>query len=219
MELEQLKQIWDSENREPLYALNEAGLHAIVQRRNDEFNCAAACRYVTEISIGVGCGVLMLVGAGILTFGQAWLATLSWPKIATSPWDTGALLVAGVIWFYFAAYMNRARQRQQRSGATFESTLRGDLNRAIARVEFQIQIARGILWRGFVPVWMAAGLWVVVVFRLTAAPAWTYVFMGATMLGALVTVIAGKNRAISEEYEPHQRELESLRSKLADPQR
>ena len=123
------------------------------------------------------------------------------------------------IWFYFASYMNRARLRQQRAGRRLSppcaATSTGRSPRGIPD-----QDRAGHPLAGLRPgVAVTAGLWVLIVFRLTAAPAWTYVFMGATMLGALVTVVGGKNRAISEEYEPHQRELEALRRKLADPQR
>lgn len=48
---------------------------------------------------------------------------------------------------------------------------------------------------------------------------WVYVFMIAVAFGALVVVVSGKQRAITNRYEPRRRELESLRSKLADTAR
>lgn len=219
MDFEEMKVIWDSQNQEPLYTLDETALHAVVRRRNQEFQRCAACRYAAEIGIGLACGVLMFVCAGVFAFGDAaWLATLPWPKVAVSHWDAVALFAAAGIWFYFAAYMRGARRRQSSRGEEFAPTMRGDIDRALAQVGFQIRVAEGILWRGFVPVWVAAALWVAVVFRLTDAPAWTYVFMASTMAGALVTTVSGQQRRISERYQPHQRELESLRRKLLDPQ-
>ena len=114
MEFDELKRIWDSQNEEPLYALNEAALHRIIQRKNEEWNRCLACCFRAEITIGLICGALMLVCAGAsLVAGPGWLATLSWIKVMPSGWDIGALLLAAGIWFYYSAYMFSARKRQE----------------------------------------------------------------------------------------------------------
>jgi hypothetical protein len=112
-----------------------------------------------------------------------------------------------------------ARKRQQRRVEVFDSTLRGDLDRALAETDFRITHARSIVWWGLVPVWVATSLWLAVFYRLLAMPAWSYVFIGATMLGSFVVVVSGKQKSITNRFEPRRRELESLRTKLADPQR
>lgn len=219
MDFNEMKMIWDSQNQEPLYAMNEAALHGIVQRKNQEWTRCLSCCFAAEITVGFVCGVLMLVCAGALALGDpAWLATLSWMKIAASRWDILALLAAGGIWFYYSAYMFLARKRQERCVQVFDSSLRGDLERAIARTDFQIALARSIVWWGLVPVWVATALWLAVLYRLLAMPAWTYVFIGATVLGSFVVVVSGKQQSITNRFQPRRRELESLRAKLADPQ-
>jgi hypothetical protein len=220
MEFNELKMIWDSQNQEPLYAMNEAALHRIVQRKNQEWNsCLSRC-FATEITVGVICGVLMFLCAGALLFGgPALLATLPRMKAAASPSDVLALVAAGGIWFYYSLYMFRARKRRQRQVEVFDSSLRGDLDRALAETDFRITLARGIVWWGLVPVWVAGALWVMTLLHLKAEPpAWAYVFMGATVIGSLVTVVSGKHNSITKRFEPRRRELESLRAKLADPQ-
>jgi hypothetical protein len=220
MEFSELKMIWDSQNQEPLYAMNEAALHGIVRRKNEEWNRCLSCCFTTEITIGLICGALMFVCAGMAIFGDAaWLAALPWIKVAPSRWDVFALLAAGGIWFYYSAYMFLARKRQQRRVELFDSTLRGDLDRALAETDFRIAHARSIVWSGLVPVWVATSLWLAVFYRLLAMPAWSYVFIGATMLGSFVVVVSGKQKSITNRFEPRKRELESLRTKLADPQR
>jgi len=220
MEFSELKMIWDSQNQEPLYAMNEAALQGIVQRKNEEWNRCLSCCFTTEISIGLVCGALMLVCAGMAIFGDAaWLAALPWIKVAPSRWDILALLAAGGIWFYYSAYMFLARKRQQQRVEVFDSTLRGDLDRALAETDFRIAHARSIVWWGLVPVWVATSLWLAVFYRLLAMPARSYVFIGATMLGSFVVVASGKQKSITNRFEPRRRELESLRTKLADPQR
>ena len=66
MEFNELKVIWDSRNQEPLYAMNEAALQAIIQRKNQESDrCLSRC-FATEITIGLVCGALMFICAGAL---------------------------------------------------------------------------------------------------------------------------------------------------------
>jgi len=215
MEFNEMKRIWDSQNQEPLYALNEAGLHRIIQRKNEDWNCCVACYFRAEITIGLVCGALMLIGAGASLFaGPSWLAGLSWIKVMPSPWGIGALLLAAGIWFYYSAYMFSARKRQQRRVELLDSTLRGDLDRALAETDFRIALARNIIWKGLVPVWVATSLWLLVFYRVLAMPAWSYVFIGATMLGSFVVVVSGKQRSITNRFEPRRRELEALRLKL-----
>ncbi len=220
MDFSEMKMIWDSQNQEPLYAMNEAALHAVVQRRSEEWDrCLARC-FVMEITLGLACGLLMLVCAGALAFGhQAWLATFSWVKVTILPWDSLALFVAGAIWFYYSAYMYLARRRQLQREELFESTLRGAIERALAQTEFQVTTARNIVWWGLLPVWVASTLWVLTLLHLGAKPAWTYPFMAIFIIASLVVVILGKRRSVTNRFQPRQAELEALRAKLADPQR
>ena len=223
MDLEELQVMWDAEHKESRFTLDEAGLHAIVQRRIRESSRCAACRYRTEISISVGFAGLTLIVASLLAFGsREWIDTLPWPKIVPSRWDITGLFIAGGVWLYFAWYLNRARLRLQRSGESFECSLRGDIDRALAWLEVQIKIARDIVWWGFVPLYAAIMLWVHVVFRLSTAPGRAetlnaiYVMSAAVMIAAFVMEVCCRRAAIRERYEPHRRELESLRRKLAD---
>lgn len=226
MNLEELKVAWDAQNKEPRFILDEADLHAIIRRRIQESNRRSACRYRAEISISVIFGLGTLAFAGILAFGPAeWLAMLSWPKVAPTRWDIAVLFGAGGTGLYFAFYLNHARLRLQRSGETFESSLRGDIERALARIGFQIKIAKNIVWWGFIPVYAAITLWVLVLFRLLlgdakgAALNGSFVPAASVLIAAFVAEVFCRQKAIRECYEPHRRELESLRRKLADPQR
>jgi hypothetical protein len=224
MEFTELKMIWDSQNQEPLYAMNEAALHRIVQRRNQQSErCLSRC-FENEITFGVFFGAFTLVCAGMLFFdGPTVLAALPRMKTAASGWDIVALIAAGLLGFYYAAYMHRARKRQQNRVETFERTLRGDLDRAVATTEFQIVLARNIVWWGLVPLWIGCALWVVTLLHLKAAPpawayTWAYIMMAALLMVSLAVVVWTRQRAITNRYEPRRRELKSFRAKLADPQ-
>ncbi len=220
MEFNELKMIWDSQNQEPLYALNEGALQRVVQRRNDERARALSRCYTTEITVGLICGFAMLGCAGLLAIADP-ASLASWSLIRSSEvtWEIPALLGAAAIWFYYGAYMYLARKRQQRRLETFDSSLRGDLDRALSETDFQLMMARNTVWRGLVPVWLAAALWVAALFHLEVAPVWAYLLLGVIALIAFVREVGGRNRSITDRFEPRRRELEALRAKLADAQR
>ncbi len=220
MELSEIKVIWDTQNQEPLYGVNEAALHSVIQRRNHETNrCLARC-FATEITVGLFCFVLMIVYAAVLAAGgQGWLVK-PWGKlVAPSSWDYLGLLAAAAIWFYYAAYMLGARKRQQRQVEVFDSTLRGDLDRALSQTEFQIKMIRDNAWRGLAPIWLAAIIWMIVLFHLKGAASWVYLLMIGVSIIALGVVIWKKEALIRGRFLPRQQELESLRAKLTDAAR
>jgi hypothetical protein len=110
-----------------------------------------------------------------------------------------------------------ARQRQLRREEDLASTLRGDLDRALAHLEFRIRMARSIVWWGLVPCWLGASLAVVVLFRLREASLSSLAGSALIMVLALAVSVWCQHRAATRRYEPHRRELEMLRAKLADP--
>lgn len=54
--------------------------------------------------------------------------------------------------------------------ATAFVSIRGDLERALDHIAFQIRIAHGIVWWGLIPAWFTAGRFVVVLFHLRHPP-------------------------------------------------
>lgn len=219
MNIEELKVIWDSQTKEPLYVLPQTSLHDLVRRRRDEERRKTAVRHAIE-SVGNGfAGLVTVAAAAWLAWGDpAWLASLSWLKAPVSPWDAAALFLAGVAWLFCAAYMWHARRRQIRREANLADSIRGDLERALDHIAFQIRIARGIVWWGLIPAWFAAGLLVLVLFHLRQAPAWSYWLIALMMVGTFVTIHWWQHFAIRRLYEPRRRELESLMAKLANPE-
>ncbi len=219
MEFSEMKVIWDSQNQEPLYAMNEAALHSIVHRKNQEWSKCLARAFALEIGAGLFSAALMFAYAAILACGnQSWLIKPWRNGVEPSGWHYLGLLAAGAIWLYYAAYMYRARKRQQRRIDVFDSSLHGDLDLALSQTEFQMTMIRNIVWRGLVPVWVAGTLWMVVLFHLKGASAWIYVLVAAIAIASLLIVILRKQRLIRERYLPRQQELRSLRAKLVDRQ-
>lgn len=219
MNLEELKVVWDSQNQEPLYAVNEASLHTLVRRRKEAEHRRTAWCYGRDIVINSLCGVAMIAVAGMLLWSDPdWLASLSWINVAVSPWHAVASALAGGIWIYCASYLWVARRRQLHREESMATSLRGDLDRALAHVAFQIDISRNVAWWGLLPSWFAAGLGVLLIFHLKAAPAWAYGIMAVIMPVAFGFALACHHYLIRLRYRPRLEELESLRAKLTNPE-
>ena len=219
MNLEELKIIWDSQTKEPLYVVPETSLHDIVWRRLDDERRKTAVRHAVE-SVGNGlAGLATVAAAACLAWGDpAWLANVAWLKAPVSAWDAAALFLAGVAWLFCAAYLWRARRRQIQREDNLAQSIRGDLERALGHIDFQIRIARGIVWWGLIPAWFAAGLFVLVLFHLRQTPAWGYWVIVLLMVGTFTMIQWWQHYAIRKIYEPRRRELESLRAKLVNPE-
>ncbi|ATC65591.1 hypothetical protein CMV30_17465 [Nibricoccus aquaticus] len=219
MNFEELKVVWDSETKEAQFTLNEAALHAVVRRRNEEIHRGAACCQLGDIIGGIGFGVVMVVFAVILAMGDpAWFASWKWIRVQVSGWHVAGLFLSGLIMWGYAVAMYGVRRRQLQREENSADSLRGDLDRAIAHTDFQIRVARSSVWWGLVPQWVATCLLGLVVFSLSELSA-GYFSAILGVLGALLSVvITCQLRAINGRYAPRRRELELLRTKLADMQ-
>lgn len=180
--------------------------------------CLARC-FLMEITAGVIYGVVTVICASALAFGSRdWFAGFSWIRVPATTWDGFALFLSAALWFYYSAYMYLAQRRQQRRESVFDISLRGAIERSLAQTRFQIGLARDVVWWDLIPSWIASGLWVTVLFHLKdASPKWA-LFMGGAMISSLLAVVYWKQRSITNRFEPRQRELESLRAQLTDPQ-
>jgi hypothetical protein len=218
MDFEAMRVIWDSQNREPLYAINEAALHAIVRRRNRDFQRRAAWWQFREIVIGVIFGLVMLGLATLLGLGDsAWLARFPWIRVAVSRGDVVALIVAAGIWFYYGAFMFRARRRQLLREADFASSLQGDVERALDHANFQIRIARSIVWWGFVPAWIAMVLLMAVALHLKDVRAPGYIMLVSALAAVFILSVRWQYRAIRRQLEPRRQQVLALKAKIANP--
>ena len=218
MNFKELTAIWDSQNNEPLYVISQTTLHELIRQRRDEEHRKTAVRHAVESIGNTIAGLVTIVVAGCLAWGDpAWLATFSWLKAPVSLWDVAALFLAGGAWLFCAAYMWIARRRQIQREEDLSQSIRGDLERALAHVAFQIRIARDILWCGLIPSWFAAGLFFLVIFHRQQVPTWGYWVIALMMVGTFVTIYRWQHYAIRRFYEPRCRELESLLEKLTSP--
>ena len=205
MDFEDLKVVWESQNEKPLYAINEDGLHSILRRNRRRFKRSIFLRDLREIGISLAM-FLMLLYAGIPDYGLLKDLVL---------WEIVAMFTAAGLWLFYALYILVHRKRQESRERQYPSSLRGDLDREIAQTEYQIRMAKNILWWGLLPTGVAGLLGILV----TVESSWARLLL---ILAVLLIMVGAelwtKKRKIKRDFLPRQRELESLRDKLADPE-
>jgi hypothetical protein len=220
MNFEQMRVIWNSQNDEPLFAIDQAALHASVRRKSRALRRRVFWRDVREISIGLLAAAGFLVFGGMLALGRedGWRRLLG-ADVEASRWDAVTMLLVSGLWLFFAAYQLVSRMRQEQRERRFEPSLRGDLDRTISQAEYRIRMATSIVWWGLLPVWLATLLFVNVLFNLVPTPPAVLILAAIVIPVGFALDILVKRRPIRTELVPLKRELESLRRTLTESER
>ena len=220
MNFEQMRVIWNSQNDEPLYAIDQAALHASVRRKSRALRRRVFWRDVREISIGLLAAAGFLVFGGMLALGRedGWRRLLG-ADVEASRWDAVTMLLVSGLWLFFAAYQLVSRMRQEQRERRFEPSLRGDLDRTISQAEYRIRMATSIVWWGLLPVWLATLLFVNVLFNLVPTPPAVLILAAIVVPVGFALDILFKRRPIRTELVPLKREFESLRRTLTESER
>jgi hypothetical protein len=220
MNFEQMRVIWNSQNDEPLYAIDQAALHASVRRKSRALRRRVFWRDVREISIGLLAAAGFLVFGGMLALGRedGWRRLLG-ADVEVSRSDAVTMLLVSGLWLFFAAYQLVSRMRQEQRERRFEPSLRGDLDRTISQAEYRIRMATSIVWWGLLPVWLATLLFVNVLFNLVPTPPAVLILAAIVIPVGFALDILVKRRPIRTELVPLKREFESLRRTLTDSER
>lgn len=163
MEFDDMRIIWDTQNAQPLYAIDERALHALVRRRG---------RNIARL-VGVFEVMTILI---MLVFG---VAALSEPVIFGTDYHQ---IIGGGVSLAVAAYLAHGRRRRRQRDAGFDHSLRGDLDKAIAQVDYHIDRLRSFVWLFLVPL----GIGVLISFALLydSKPVWLWPATVASLLAS-----------------------------------
>lgn len=133
MEFEEMKKIWDEQKGETMYAINETALHRNVTRKKN-----AASRRINTIEIS-----LMVINSAVTII---LLADAILDKEGF--WDyAGAGIMALTV--LFLAFFRKKRKKSEK---TFDRTMLGELDHAIANNQSVIQIATMMIYYYLIPV-------------------------------------------------------------------
>lgn len=202
MDFEEMKIIWDAQNDQPLYAIDQQALHASVKRRGV---CIEKSLGVFEfVMIGV------LLSVGLILAGKR---IFSGEELQTYQYIASALMVVAAI--CPAAYLLFRRRQRKKQEQQYEPTLLGDLNKSLSQVNSQISRMNTfhfwyvapmalIVWLNFV----ARGLSFAEYFDSRRLWAWPLFLAGLVLCYGAIWL------EMRIAHRPRKRDLESLREKL-----
>ncbi|HEY5367473.1 MAG TPA: hypothetical protein VIJ75_00655 [Hanamia sp.] len=186
MEFNEMKKLWDSQNNEPLYAINEKALHnRILSKKKTGYHITNT----SELLL-----IIVNAGAGLLVLG----INISTPGV-------NIFLYLGGAWMLLSAlFILVSRIRRIKSSHQFDRSILGDLSQAISLAAYQVRLSQVGRWN-ILPI----GVFSLLALWESGKPAWSIVIIAIIFaFGARVTVWEHsiyKNRKI---------ELETLQKKL-----
>jgi hypothetical protein len=186
MEFDEMKKIWDSQNNEPIYGINETGLHKVIRSKKKQTD------HITNASELLWIGVNIATGSSVLAMnlfkdsGSIFMYLLS-----------GWMLVS-------ALYLLVSRVRRIRQQNRFDRSMHGDLSHAISVATYQERLSTFGRWNILpIAVLSALGVWE------SGKSVW--VVVGILAFFVLTHFAAGWEHNI---YRGRKRELEKLKNKL-----
>jgi hypothetical protein len=128
MEFEELRKIWDAQNNQPLYAINEKAMYNLVLSKKKQ------AHHITNISELLIIIVYIITGSVVLgmnLFDQSSNVSM----YVLSVWMLGSAL-----------FMLVSRIRRIKGGNQFDRSMSGDLDHAISVATYQVRISQIMLW-------------------------------------------------------------------------
>ena len=187
MEFEEMKKIWDAQNNESIYGINEAALHNRILSKQKQG------LHITNISELLGImayGIAGLVVLGVNLYKQS----ASIFMYILSAWVLGS-----------AIYILASRIRRINGNNRFDRSMRGDLTHAISVATYQVRFSQLMRWN-IIPI----GILVLLGMMEGGKSIW--IIAGIIIFFVLTNYASGWEHNI---YKRKKRELEILQDKLA----
>ena len=186
MEFDEMKKIWDAQNKETIYGINEKALHnRILSKKKTGYHITNTSELLLII-VNAGAGLLVLA------------VNLSKQSVNISMYLLSAWM------FLSALYMLVSRIRRIKSSHRFDRSMLGDLSQAISVASYQVRLSQVGRWN-ILPIGILCllGLWE------GGKPVWSFALI--VILFAFATYAARWEHGI---YKARKRELEILQNKL-----
>ena len=161
MEFEQLRKIWDAQDNQPLYAINEKAMYNLILSKKKQAHHITNISELLLIFVNLGAGIMTLAMNLFKQSGNISLYVLS-------AWMLGSAL------YILVHRIQRIKGDQQ-----FDRSINNDLSHAISIASYQVRLSQIMrwnilpiailtllgLWEGEKPIWIA--LIVLLFFALT----------------------------------------------------
>jgi len=210
MNFEELQVIWNTQDQRPLYAIDETAVQTELWRqrqtlRRTWFRWNILPAYVAGGLLGAMIALNLLL--------VAFDASNAIARRAVALW-----IAAGVALLYFVAATLRDRQQERRREEASTGSLREELERGIARLEYEIRAGGGVSgpWRA-IPLFVAASLAMWAVADIMGWSLWLPASVGPLMLLGLPVELWRHHRRVTRDLRPRLQSLQALRAKLTNP--
>jgi len=190
MEFEDMKMIWDSQNNEPLYAINQEALNKRIQDKGRSVTRLLNKSDLIMMSVNLFVGIFLIVDA-FRENGEGYEYVLPLLYVA---------------FFFYGIYRRYARRQEV---GVFEPTILGDLEKAIWQVDYLIKQTREMTWWYLVPLLLVAS--VTILLNSTSLRSLAFIVLFFVLIFASYF---GSRWEVAKWYAPKKRELESLRETL-----
>jgi hypothetical protein len=186
MEFEEMKKIWDSQNNEPLYVINEKALHSRILSKK---KTAYRITNFTEILVIV-----------VYIVGGLWIVRINFmslkPSVSLYTLAAWMILTSLIVWI--------GRIRRLRGDLQFNRTMQGDLLHAISVAGYQVRFSQLMRWNILpIGILLLLGIWE------RGKSIW--IAIGVLIFFVMVNYASGWEH---NSYKRRKRELEILQSKL-----
>jgi len=214
MEFDDIQVIWNSQQDQPLYGVNEEGLHNALRRQSKRFRRVIFWQHFQTFC---GCTISITAIVGLFLLNSFGVLGNIGSSRALYGWEIATLLVALLCWLQFGLSVYLGNKQQKNLENHDATSLRDDLDKEINRTQYQIN-TRAHIMLGFVPPYLGSSLWIIIVFGISGISYWAMLPIVLVMATALIIESRCQQRFVDREIVPRLRELETLRDKLNAPQ-
>ncbi|HET6528841.1 MAG TPA: hypothetical protein VFG39_08850 [Balneolaceae bacterium] len=190
MEFDEMKKIWDTQNNEPLYAINEEALHRSIRSKKKR---AARLTNINDFGL-MAIGIITAIIYSYLSIINEAPTIYDYLIVATLVFGTGYLWVGRV---------QRKKQEQ-----TLARTMLGDLDHAISSVAYEMNRSKNMVW------WFVLPSVILIFLNMSQEGVSVWKWVGVAFAFALSALILrwDYNRC----QKPKKQKLEALREKLIE---
>lgn len=142
MEFDELQKIWDSQNQQAMYRINEDALHNRIHTKKQKASHITTISEWLLIGVNAGAGCFVLALAGSKSGSALFMNLLA-----------GWMLVTAV-----AVLVSRIRRLRREN--RFDRSLFGELDHAIAMATYQVRLSQLMRWNNLpIALLVGSGVW------------------------------------------------------------
>lgn len=187
MEFEEIKKIWDTQNKESLYVINETVLHRSIKSKKKR------ATHLTNVN---DFGIMAI---GIIT-------AIIYSLITETPTIYDYLIVTTL--FFITGYVWVGRVRRKKREQSYGRTILGDLDHAIASVTYEVNRSKNMVW------WFVLPLMILIFLNMSQNDVSVWKWVGIASAFVLATLLIRWDYERCQK--PKKRRLVALRKKLAE---